>query len=150
MSVFFGPPLTASESNSHATLPAVRNSIPDVAKQSDMEPYDYVVVTTKNIADIGPSVSEIIAPAVLPGHTTIALVQNGLNIERPVTDAFPSNPVISGVSFIGATEDPKGTIKHDDHDVLIVSRLRQPRHLPRDIRCSGQTVRGAVRELSGH
>lgn len=88
------------------------------------------MVTTKNIADVNPGVSEIIAPAISPGHTTIALVQNGLNIERPVIEAFPLNPVISGVSFIGATEGPKGTIKHDDHDVLIVGAFNNPNISP--------------------
>ncbi|KAM7210496.1 Ketopantoate reductase PanE/ApbA domain containing protein [Rhypophila decipiens] len=108
----------------------IMNSIPDVSKQHNIRPYDYVVVTTKNIADVSPGVSEIIAPAISPGHTTIALVQNGLNIERRVIEAFPSNPVISGVSFIGATEGPKGTIKHDDHDVLIVGAFKNPNISP--------------------
>ncbi|KAK3312823.1 hypothetical protein B0H66DRAFT_568958 [Apodospora peruviana] len=103
----------------------IRNSIPDTAKQGD-QPYDFVVVTTKNIADIHPSVAEIIAPAITPGHTAITLLQNGLNIERPLITAFPSNPIISGISFIGATEGPKGTIKHDDHDVLIVGAFDNP------------------------
>ena len=54
------------------------------------------------------------------------LIQNGLNIERPIIEAFPSNPVISGITFMGATEGPKGTIKHDDHDVMIIGAFENP------------------------
>lgn len=79
-----------------------------------------MVVTTKNIADVGPSVAEIIQPAVTPGHTAILLLQNGLNIERPVVAAFPSNPVLSGITVIGAREQPRGTIRHDNYDISYV------------------------------
>jgi 2-dehydropantoate 2-reductase len=78
------------------------------------------VVTTKNIADVHPTVAEIIAPAVTPGYTTIMLLQNGLNIEKPLLKAFPTNAVLSGVSLIGATETQPGSILHDDRDRLIV------------------------------
>ena len=63
--------------------------------------------------------AEIIAPAVTP-ETAIVLVQNGLNIENLILKAFPGNPVISGVSMIGATETSSGVIRHDDDDVLII------------------------------
>ncbi|KAK3688958.1 ketopantoate reductase PanE/ApbA-domain-containing protein [Podospora appendiculata] len=109
---------------------AIRNSVPNTATDATAQPYDFIVVTTKNIADIAPSVAEIIAPAVSPGHTAIALVQNGLNIERPLIAAFPSNPIISGVSFIGATEEKPGTIRHDDHDVLLVGAFANPNIAP--------------------
>ncbi|KAK0630368.1 ketopantoate reductase PanE/ApbA-domain-containing protein [Bombardia bombarda] len=96
------------------------NAIPNMTKENTLPPYDYILVTTKNIPDIPPSIATLIAPAVTPAHTAIALLQNGLNIERPLSAAFPTNPIISGISFIGATEGPPGTIKHDDHDVLVV------------------------------
>lgn len=80
----------------------------------DTKPYDFIVVTTKNVADVHPTVAELIAPAVTEGHTTIALVQNGLNIEKPIIAAFPNNPVLSGVSLIGATETSHSHVLHDD------------------------------------
>lgn len=48
------------------------------------------------------------------------LLQNGLNIEKPILAAFPLNPVLSGVSLIGATETQPGHILHDDRDRLVV------------------------------
>lgn len=83
-----------------------------------MKPFDYIVVTTKNVPDVPPTVSDIIEPAVTPGHTVIVLVQNGLNIEKPVLARFPENLVLSGVSMIGATERTHGDILHDDNDNL--------------------------------
>ncbi|KAK3386080.1 ketopantoate reductase PanE/ApbA C terminal-domain-containing protein [Podospora didyma] len=104
----------------------IRNSVPDVAQEVGLQPYDFVVVTTKNVADVPPSVADIIALAITPGHTAITLLQNGLNIEKPLISAFPQNPIISGISFIGATEGPLGTIKHDDHDTLVVGAFPNP------------------------
>ncbi|KAK3317197.1 6-phosphogluconate dehydrogenase [Cercophora scortea] len=104
----------------------IRDTVPNTATDVTAQPYDFIVVATKNIADMAPSVADIIAPAVSPGHTAISLVQNGLNIERPLIAAFPSNPIISGVSFIGATEEKPGTIRHDDHDVLLVGAFDNP------------------------
>lgn len=48
------------------------------------------------------------------------LLQNGLNIEKPLLAAFPMNVVLSGVSLIGAAETQPGHILHDDRDRLIV------------------------------
>jgi ketopantoate reductase len=102
--------------------------VPDVGKEC-LRPFDFIVVTTKNIADVSPTVTEIIAPAVTAGHTTIVLLQNDLNIEKPLLVAFPMNPVLSGVSLIGATETSPGVILHDDRDRLIIGAFTNP-YLP--------------------
>ena len=94
--------------------------------EGGLKPFDFIVVTTKNIADIPPSVAEIIAPAVTPGHTSIVLLQNGLNIEKPLLAAFPINPILSGVSLIGATETSPGVILHDDRDRLAIGAFTNP------------------------
>ncbi|OKL56160.1 hypothetical protein UA08_08451 [Talaromyces atroroseus] len=94
-------------------------------------PHDFVVVATKNCPDIKPTVPEIIAPAVTEGHTAIVLVQNGLNIEKPLIKAFPTNIIISGVSLIGTAEKGHGNIIHDDHDILLVEPFHNP-NIPAD------------------
>lgn len=88
--------------------------------------YNYVVITTKNIADVPPAMTEVIAPAVTPGLTNILLLQNGLNIERPFIKAFPTNPVLSGITVIGASEEPRGTIKHDNFDISYIGAFDNP------------------------
>lgn len=96
---------------------AVVNTVPDVS-ETGVVPYDFIVVSTKNVADISPTVADIIRPAVTAGHTAIVLLQNGLNIEAPVIAAYPQNVIISGVSRIGAAETSHGVIVHNDRDRL--------------------------------
>ncbi|KIW00515.1 hypothetical protein, variant [Verruconis gallopava] len=108
----------------------VTKTVPDVA--SEASPFDYVVVTTKNIPEVAPTVADIIAPAVTPGHTGILLLQNGLNIERPLVERFPTNPILSGISLVGSTEYEKGKIKQDDKDVLKIGPFDSP-HVPKDV-----------------
>ncbi|KAK7432155.1 hypothetical protein QQZ08_001100 [Neonectria magnoliae] len=89
--------------------------------------FDYIVVTTKNVPDCPPTVSDLIAPAVIPGHTVIVLIQNGLNIEAPIFEKFPENICLSGVSMIGSHEVAHGVIEHDDADELTVGAFHNPR-----------------------
>lgn len=103
--------------------PAVRNAVPDVAREG-IEPFDFILVTTKNVPDVPPTVGTVIEPAVTPGKTTIVLSQNGLNIEKPLVQRFPDNPIISSVSYIGATEKSHGKILHDDADVQKIGPFR--------------------------
>ncbi|KAI1342561.1 putative 2-dehydropantoate 2-reductase [Xylariaceae sp. FL0016] len=93
----------------------ITQAVPDVS-QPGAAPFDFVLVTTKNVPDVSPTVSDIIAPAITPGRTAIVLSQNGLNIEKPVIARFPSNPVLSSISYIGATLKPNGAVLHDDTD----------------------------------
>ncbi|KAG6357632.1 hypothetical protein INS49_013509 [Diaporthe citri] len=102
----------------------IRNTIPNVTDE-DLH-YNYVVITTKNIADVPPAMTDVIAPAVTPGLTNILLLQNGLNIERPFTKAFPTNPILSGITVIGASENPPGTIKHDNFDISYIGPFDNP------------------------
>ncbi|TKA73153.1 hypothetical protein B0A49_03845 [Cryomyces minteri] len=87
--------------------------------------FEYIVCATKNVVDVPPSLTSIIAPAVTPS-TVIVLVQNGLNIEKPFLSAFPSNMVLSGVSFMGSSEPQHGHIKHDFNDILVVGAFHNP------------------------
>ncbi|OAP55634.1 hypothetical protein AYL99_09786 [Fonsecaea erecta] len=96
----------------------VLSKVPDVT--STNKPFDYVVVTTKNIPDVPPTVADLIRPAVTPGHSVIVLIQNGLNIEKPLMQAFPDNVVLSGVSLMGADELSPGHILQNDVDRLFI------------------------------
>lgn len=106
-------------------LVAVRRTVPDATKE-DVEPFDFVLVTTKNIPDVRPTVADIIEPAIVPGKTAIVLSQNGINIEKEVVARFPSNPVISSVSTVGATEGPPGHIVQDDTDEQKIGPFNNP------------------------
>ncbi|OAA63487.1 Ketopantoate reductase ApbA/PanE [Niveomyces insectorum RCEF 264] len=91
-----------------------------------LEPFDFVLVTTKNLPEVSPTAGELIEPAVTPGTTAIVLSQNGLNIEKPFVSRFPRNPIISSISTIGATEKPHGVVLHNDTDEQKIGPFHNP------------------------
>ncbi|GAW16860.1 hypothetical protein ANO14919_063040 [Xylariales sp. No.14919] len=104
---------------------AIRKTIPNI-KQENLQPFDFILVTTKNIPDLPPTVGDVIEPAVTAGKTAIVLSQNGLNIEKPLIKRFPTNPIISSISYIGATETSHGKILHDDGDAQKIGPFNNP------------------------
>lgn len=78
----------------------VSKSVSDA--RNDHGPFDFLVLTTKNIPDGPATCEEIIQPAVTE-HTTIVLVQNGVGIDEPMREAFPGNTLILGILLIGST-----------------------------------------------
>ncbi|KAF1945692.1 hypothetical protein EJ02DRAFT_36539 [Clathrospora elynae] len=99
----------------------VRNTVPNLTEEN-LPPYDYVILCTKNIPDVPPTVVDLIAPA-LPQNsskTTLLLLQNGLNIERPFLRPFPNTPILSGISMIGSAEPSPGHIVQDESDKLLI------------------------------
>ncbi|KAI3318877.1 putative 2-dehydropantoate 2-reductase [Xylariaceae sp. AK1471] len=104
---------------------AIRKAIPHVSDEQ-LQPFDFVLVTTKNVPDLPPTVADIIEPAVTAGKTAIVLSQNGLNIEKPLIKRFPTSPIISSISYIGATEKSHGKILHDDADRQRIGPFNNP------------------------
>ncbi|CAI6335443.1 unnamed protein product [Periconia digitata] len=99
----------------------VRNTVPNLVEEN-LEPYDYILLSTKNIPDIPPTIVDLVKPA-LPStntHTTLVLIQNGLNIEKPFLQSHPKTVVLSGVSLIGSAEPSPGKIVQDDRDRLLI------------------------------
>lgn len=61
----------------------------------------------------------------------MVLIQNGLNIEKPLNKAYPFIPILSGVSMIGSEETAPGVIVQDDKDRLLVGAFDSPKiHAP--------------------
>ncbi|KAA8641472.1 hypothetical protein EYZ11_002452 [Aspergillus tanneri] len=100
----------------------VLNAVP----HHSFDRFDYIVCCTKNVPDSSPTLPDIIASAVAPGHTVIVLIQNGLNIERPFMARFPDNVVLSGVSRTDAHEIAPGVIQHKQPDVLNIGAFSNP------------------------
>lgn len=127
---------TRSCHDSHTEVFLVIDHVPSASERE----FDYIVCTTKNQPDCPPTLAELIAPAVKPGRTVIVLIQNGLNIEKPMFEAFPENIVLSGVSMIGSHETTPGTIEHDDNDRLLIGPFHNPK-------LSAGTEEAAAREF---
>lgn len=102
----------------------VLDRVPQVSPED--EPFDYIVVASKNVLGHGPHMSEIIAPAISPGITTVVLIQNGINIETPYFKRFPQNIVLSGVSYAGSQEVEHGVVSHGNHDDLFIGAFCNP------------------------
>ena len=78
---------------------------------------DFLVVATKVLPDI--DVVSIIRDAVKPS-TSIVLLQNGINIEKEVTDAFPDNEIISALAFVCVSRVEYGLIDHQDYGRVVI------------------------------
>lgn len=104
---------------------------PSVEAAADSEtPYDFVVVTTKNLPDI-QKVEDLIEPVVTKGHTTIVLIQNGFDIGRPIIARYPENVCLSGVTFVGS-HNYNGVIKQTQAEVTQISFFPNP-HLDAEV-----------------
>ncbi|KAF2207259.1 hypothetical protein CERZMDRAFT_51432 [Cercospora zeae-maydis SCOH1-5] len=86
--------------------PKVVRSPQEAAKDG---PYDYLLVACKALPEA--RTSETIAPAVTPGLTTIALIQNGIDIEQEYAERFPENPLLSCVIYLPATQISPGHVR---------------------------------------
>lgn len=78
---------------------------------------DYLLLSTKVLPELDRA--SLIRPAVTP-KTTIVLIQNGVEIEQQILDAFPKNEVISGLAFICCTRVNPGEIIHSAYGRLIL------------------------------
>ncbi len=75
-------------------------------------PPDYLLVALKVLPEI--DTVALLHEAVGP-ETAIVLLQNGVEIESPVVDAFPDNEVISGLAFVCCNRVAPGRIHHLDY-----------------------------------
>ena len=96
--------------------PRVVRTVADAVCLSQGTPFDYIVISAKAIPTT-PSLPELIRPAVSQ-HTTIVLIQNGIAIEEIYAVAFPSNPILSCVVYLPATQTTPGTIAHREIELL--------------------------------
>lgn len=78
------------------------NVAKSVADARQYGPFDYILLTTKNIPDGNHTCEDIIRPAVTD-ESVIILIQNGIGMELAMFEQFPDNIILSGVSFIGST-----------------------------------------------
>lgn len=105
----------------------IASSIAELAVNGDtLAPFDYIICTIKNVPGVPPTLSDLIRPVVNPGHSVLILIQNGLNIEKPLQKAFPDNICLSGVSYMSAWEHEPGQIVQNDTDRLVISPFISP------------------------
>jgi 2-dehydropantoate 2-reductase len=83
------------------------------------EPPDYLLLTSKVLEDVDRAA--LIRPAVGP-HTVIVLIQNGVDIEQPIAEAFPDNELLSSLAFVAVGRSAPGQVNHLSLGSLIMGR----------------------------
>ena len=96
--------LTVHSPGETCRLPQVR-AYGDAA---DLPPCDVVLVCLKTTANDG--IAQLVGPALTDG-TVVVLMQNGLDIERPVA-AATGRPVAGGICFLLAEKTAPGVVTH--------------------------------------
>ncbi len=93
------------------------------------EIFDYILVCAKSFPSSKPSLPDMLAPAIRSQHTAIVLAQNGINIEEEVAQAFPDNPLLSGVVYLPAIQTGPGVIEYPEMLNLLELGTTQPKLL---------------------
>lgn len=89
-------------------------------KAEDLGRYpDVILVGLKVLEHIRPA--ELLRAAVGP-KTSVLLIQNGVDVERPVAEAFPDNEILSGLAFICVHRTAPGCVLHQDYGRLVLGR----------------------------
>jgi len=94
--------------------------VPTISEAVDLGlgPWDFVVVCAKSFPGATPSTTELIAPAVTEGKTTIVLIQNGIEIEHEYAELFPTNPLLSCIVYLPATQTASAVVSHREVEHL--------------------------------
>ncbi len=71
---------------------------------------DYILVTTKVLPEVDPV--SLLRPVIRSPQTVIVLIQNGIDIENPVREAFPRNELLSTIAYIGVSRPAAGKVLH--------------------------------------
>ncbi len=92
-----------------------------VLKECDdyKETPDFIIVTTKALPGI--DVPKLIKRTV-HRTTAVLVLQNGIDIEKPVYDHFPENDIISGLAYISVVRTGPGKIHHTANDRLVIGK----------------------------
>lgn len=97
--------------------PNVVRSVAEAVEKNHGRKFDFILISTKSIP-LSPSIPESIEPAVDTGKTGIVLFQNGVGIEDPYAQTYPSNPIISVVVYIKVIETATAVVEHNNVEFL--------------------------------
>lgn len=110
--------------------------------------YDYLIVACKALPDA--QTSETISAAVTPGHTTIVLIQNGIDIEQEYTSRFPENPLLSCVVYLPTTQIKPGYIEMGDNETLQIGPFPASAHDDEKVRASADQLVTLLKSAGGN
>ncbi|WP_323750280.1 2-dehydropantoate 2-reductase [Marinobacter sp.] len=86
--------------------------------QADEAP-DFLILCVKVL----PGVDRVALVAPWMGKKTcLVLIENGLDIEKELADAYPDNPLVSCLAFIAASRTESGVVEHKAYGKLVLGR----------------------------
>ncbi|MFC4259759.1 ketopantoate reductase family protein [Marinobacter lacisalsi] len=80
---------------------------------------DYLILCVKVLP--GVDRAALVKPW-MGSNTRLVLIENGLDIERELADAYPDNPIISCLAFIAASRTEPGVVEHKAYGKLVMGR----------------------------
>ncbi|GGY72739.1 ketopantoate reductase family protein [Marinobacter zhanjiangensis] len=95
---------------------------PDQVYRDDDTPTeepDYLILCVKVLP--GVDRAALVKPW-MGRNTRLVLIENGLDIERELADAYPDNPIISCLAFIAASRTEPGVVEHKAYGKLVMGR----------------------------
>lgn len=112
------------------------------ANVADAEAADLIIVAVKMLPQT--DIAALVKP-VITASTTLCLIANGLDVEQPLRAAFPANPLISCVAFVGTSRVAPGCIEHVTNGSLILGNVINSastcQQLAEDLAASGITTK---------
>ena len=81
---------------------------------------DYLILCVKVLP--GVDRAALVRPWIGPA-TCLVLIENGIDIERELADAYPKNPLISCLAFIASSRTGPGEIDHQAYGKLVMGRF---------------------------
>ncbi|MFL1407112.1 ketopantoate reductase family protein [Marinobacter sp. M1N3S26] len=84
-----------------------------------VEEPDYLILCVKVLP--GVDRAALVKPW-MGSNTRLVLIENGLDIERELADAYPDNPIVSCLAFIAASRTEPGVVEHKAYGKLVMGR----------------------------
>ncbi|ODV63070.1 ketopantoate reductase family protein [Ascoidea rubescens DSM 1968] len=110
------------------------NIINNINSAKDFGPFDYIIISTKNIPDSNSKSHDLLPfidtnssqnNSIINQNTTIILMQNGIDIEKPFFKKFPNNTILSVAALIGSVNN-NSVVNHNGADRLIIGYFNNP------------------------
>ncbi|CAG8937801.1 unnamed protein product [Penicillium salamii] len=105
---------------------AVRTNLigPTVIRSvTECDPVDFVVCAHKALDQVEVAVQ---LRSAISKETTIVVIQNGVGNEEPFRNEFPSNSILTCVTWVGATQTSPGVVKHTKSEDMQIGLFHNP------------------------
>lgn len=97
----------------------------DVNKKNHEQEFDLIILATKAIKEINQVA--LLKNFIKSPATSILVIQNGIDTEKEILEAFPENEIVSTVAYIGVTKINSNLINHSGGEgILQIGTLNRP------------------------